>query len=396
MNIMAKNKVLILGGGFGGIKTALELSNDPAFEVTLLSDRDTFRYYPALFRAATGGNMKAAQIPLKEIFDGKAVKIEKGTAKTLERKTRTVKTAAGKSYKYDTLVVALGVVTNFFGIKGLEKYSYGIKTQDEAKRLRNHIHKQLVEDGKPDLNYVVIGGGPTGVELAGELPAYIKHVMQKHSLPERKVHIDLVEAAPRLTPRMPKSYSQALARRLRSLGIKLYLNQAVQAETADALTVSGHDIQSHTVIWTAGVTEHPFLGANKFSQGERGKTLVDEYLQAEPNIYVIGDNADTKYGGMAQTALYDASFLAHNLKRQAAGHRPRRYRPKKPVYITPAGPFWAAVLWSRVHLYGWAGWVMRTAADYAGYHDYEPWWPAGKHWIAEFELEVTCPVCSRG
>ncbi len=393
---MAKNKVLILGGGFGGIKTALELSDDPSMDITLLSDSDMFRYYPALYRAATGGNMKAAQIALKEIFSGKQVKLEKGTAKSLDRKAKTLKTAAGKSYKYDVLVVALGVVTNYFGIKGLEKYSYGIKTQAEAKQLRNHIHKQLVDEGKPDLNYVVIGGGPTGVELAGELPSFIKFVMRKHGLTKHKPHIDLVEAAPRLTPRMPKSYSKALASRLRGLGIKLYLNQAVQAETADGLTVSGHDIQSHTVIWTAGVTEHPFLGANKFPQAEHGKTLVDDHLQAEPNIYVIGDNAGTKYSGMAQTALYDAAFLAKNLKRQAAGKKPRRYRPKKPIYITPAGPFWAAVLWSRVHLYGWAGWVMRAAADYAGYHDYEPWWPAGKHWAAEFELEVTCPVCSRG
>lgn len=393
---MAKTRILILGGGFGGVKAALELSDSAAFDVTLLSDQETFRYYPALFRAATGGNMKAAQIPLAEIFTGRPVKIEKGTAKVLDRDKKTVKTAAGKVYRYDILVVALGVVTNFFNIKGLEKFAYGIKSQSEAKRLRDHIHKQLVDEGKPDLNYVVIGGGPTGVELSGELPAYIKHVMKKHDLRERKIHIDLVEAAPRLVPRMPKSYSRAIARRLRSLGIKLYLNQAVQAETADGLTVSGHDIKSHTVIWTAGITEHPFLGANHFPQGERGKTLVDEHLLAEPNIYVIGDNADTKYGGMAQTALYDATFLAKNLKRQAEGKKMRRYKPKKPVYITPAGPYWAAVLWSRVHLYGWAGWVMRSAADYAGYHDYEPWWPAGKHWIAEFELEVTCPICSRG
>src|SRR5581483_5201194 len=115
-------------------------------------------------------NMKAAQIPLTEILGGKGVKIEKGTAKKLDRETKTVKTSPGNSYKFDVLVVALGVVTNYFGIKGLEKYSYGIKSQAEAKRLRDHIHKQLVGEGKPDLNYVVIGGGPTGVELVGELP----------------------------------------------------------------------------------------------------------------------------------------------------------------------------------------------------------------------------------
>src|SRR5664279_3295728 len=104
--------------------------------------------------------------------------------------------------------------------------------------------------------------------------------------------------------RMPRSYSLALQKRLRRLGVKLYLNQTVQAETADALMISGHAIDSHTVVWTAGVINHPFLKANGFALNEHGKVVVDKQLQAEPGIYVIGDNADTPYSGMAQTALY--------------------------------------------------------------------------------------------
>jgi NADH:ubiquinone reductase (H+-translocating) len=389
-----KTKVLILGGGFGGIKTAIELSGSEAFSITLMSDQDNFRYYPALYHSATGGRLTASQIPLQEIFKSNSVKLVHDSAKTVDRAAKKVVAVSGKKYSYDHLIIALGVTTNYFGIKGLAEFSYGIKSQEDAQELRDHIHKLLLDEGKPDINYVVIGGGPTGVELAGALPGYIRHIIKRHGLRGKNLHIELVEAAPRLMSRMPKSYSLAMTRRLRHLGIKLHFNQAVQAETADSLTVNGHPIKSRTVIWTAGVTNHPFFGANEFALTDRGKVRVNEFLQAEPDIYVIGDNADTEFSGMAQTALYDAKYVAANLHRQAADKHQRVYRPKKPIYVTPAGPRWAAVLWNNVHIYGWLGWLLRSAADFAGYHDYEPWWTASKHWMAEYETETTCSICS--
>lgn len=390
-----KQRVLILGGGFGGVKSALELSHDQAFEVSLLSDQDDFRYYPTLYRTATGGAQAASSMPLGEIFAGHNVKLIKDSAKSLDRKARKVTGLSDKTYSYDVLIVALGAVTNFFGIKGLDKYSYGIKTLDESRRLRAHLHKQLSDQDKPDLNYVVVGGGPTGVELAGALPAYLRHIMKKHGVKSKAVNIDIVEAESRLLPNMPRDYSKAVHNRLKRLGVKFYLNQAVQAETADALMVNGKPIASHTVIWTAGVTNHPFLKANNFRLTERGKVIVDQYLQAEPGIYVIGDNAATPYSGMAQTALYDGSFLAANLKLEATGKRIRPYKPKKPVYVTPVGPHWAAVLWNKTHIYGWLGWMIRNLADFIGYHDVEPWQKASKQLLASFESEEICPVCNR-
>jgi len=389
----SEQRVLIIGGGFSGIKTALELAGNNNFAVTLVSDHDSFRYYPSLYRTATGKSQVASRIALSEIFRDKKLRVFKDSVKTLDRDKKAVIGASGKTYSYDILIIALGVVTNYFGIKGLEEYTYGIKTQEDARALRNHIHKQLVDGQKPDLNYVVIGGGPTGVELAGALPAYLRHVIKRHHLPKTELHIDLVEAAPRLMSRMPRSYSLAVQKHLRKLGVKLYLGQSVQAETADKLMVNGHSIASHTVVWTAGVTNHPFLKANELNLGERGKVVVDKQLEAEESIYVIGDNADTPYSGMAQTALYDAKFVAENLKRQARGKSPHDYKAKKPVYVTAVGPRWAAVLWGGVHLYGWIGSLLRSSADLSGYHDYEPWWTASKHWLAEIEGDKNCEIC---
>lgn len=388
-----KRKILILGGGFGGVKTALELSRSSELELTLISDRDYFRYYPTLYHTATGGDLRSSVIPLSEIFKDSGVRLVLDEARGIEREKKVV-VGKKKNYSYDDLIISLGVVTNFFNIKGLEEFAFGIKTEQEAARLRAHLHELLLDTGKPDLNYVIIGGGPTGVELAGALPGYLNHVIESHGIKKRSLHIDLVEAAPRLMPRMSRRYSQAIAKRLHQLGIRLYLGQTVQAETADKLMVSGHSIESHTVVWTAGVTNHPFFSKNSFSLNEHGKVVVDSYLRAAPDIFVIGDNADTPYSGMAQTALYDACFVANNLRRTVKGKSMRTYTPKRPVNITPAGPRWAAVSWGRVELFGIFGWLLRSAADFMGYKDYEPWWRAGKHVMAELEEKDDCPKCA--
>lgn len=390
---MANRKILILGGGFGGIKTALELANNPNFDITLISDQHSFRYYPTLYHSAVGGSPMASQIPLSEIFGSKKVSIIKDSAKELDRDSKTVYGTSGKAYHYDTLVIALGVVTNFFGIKGLKNYAYGIKTLKEASRLHDHLHKQALQADQSEINYIVIGGGPTGVELAGVLPSYINHIVNCHGKKPKKIHIDLVEAAPRLLPRMSKSYSKTVAKHLNKLGIKLYLGEAVVAATANGLMLKDHGIKSHTLIWTAGVATHPFLEENNFLLGQAGRVAVNKLLQSEENIYVIGDNADTPYCGMAQTALRDGAFVAKNIKRIHRGKKPRAYIPKNPIYVTPAGPNWAAVKWGNLYFYGRLGWWLRGAADFVAYHKIEPWWPATGHWLESIRNDESCKVC---
>lgn len=390
---MANKKILILGGGFGGIKTALELSDNFDFEIILMSDQDNFRYYPTLYHSVVGGGPLASEIPLSEIFAGKKVTLIKDAAKELDRTKKTVYGTSGKGYQYDILVIALGVVTNFFGIKGLKNYAFGIKTLKEASRLHDHLHKQAMQKDQTEINYIVIGGGPTGVELAGVLPSYINHIVNCHGKEPKKIHVDLVEAAPRLLPRMSKLYSKAVARHLRKLGIKLYLSEAVVAATADGLVLQDHDIKSHTLIWTAGVATHPFLEDNDFLLAGGGRVSVNKQLETEKNIYIIGDNADTPYSGMAQTALYDAAFIAKNIKRINRGKKLRSYRPKEPVYVIPAGPNWAAVKWGNLYFYGRLGWWLRKAADFMAYRSIEPWWPASEHWLESIRNEETCKVC---
>lgn len=389
-----KKNVLIVGGGFSGVKAALHLCENDAYDITLLSDKHSFSYYPKFYRTATGGSKEISELPLTEIFNNKPVALKIGTAKKLDRDKRTIIAKDGTKYHYDILILALGSVTNYYGIKGMQEYSYGLKSIEEAEALKAHLHQQLIDSRKPDLNYIVVGGGPTGIELASALPAYIKRIMKFHGIRDRKVHVDLVEAAPRLMPRMPKSVSRAIARRLRSLGIKLYLGTPVQAETAHTLLMNGKYVRSHTVIWTAGIANNPFFKDNNFTLAPNGKVQVDKLLQAWPGIFVIGDNADTPYSGMAQTALYDAHFVAENLHRHANKQRPYAYKAKRPIYVTPVGPRWAAVVWGQVQIYGWLGWVLRQAADWLGYKDVSPWWKATDLLISTNENEDNCKVCT--
>lgn len=388
-----KKHVVIVGGGFAGVKLAQDLSDDPRFRITLVTDRSDFRNYPTLYLTATGGKDMISSIPLAELFDGKRIEIVIDPMVSLDRQAKTITTKSKRRISYDGLVLSLGVVTNFFGIEGLSTYSHSIKSVEQAEAFKAHLHKQLIDAAKPDLNYIVVGGGPTGVELAGALPAYLNRMIKNHGLPKRRIHVDLVEAAPRLLPRSPRDVSRMVRRQLRRVGVRLYLGKTVQTQTADALMLNGKPVRSHTVVWTAGVANHPFFNEQGFQISPNRKVRVDQFLQAEPGIYVLGDNADTPYSGMAQTALYDGKFIARNLRRIADGKDPKPYVAKRPVYVFPAGPRWAAVQWGPVRLYGFLGYVLRSLADLIAYHDYEPWWKATKRWAAMDDREKRCPYC---
>jgi NADH dehydrogenase FAD-containing subunit len=171
------------------------------------------------------------------------------------------------------------------------------------------------------------------------------------------------------------------------------LNARVEGQSPESLTVNGTGIPTETVIWTAGITNNPFFTENHFVIAVRGKVAVDTYLQTEDNIFVIGDNANTPYSGLAQTALHDGTFVANNLKRRKDGKDFRSYTAKNPITVIPAGPRWAAVVWGKLHLFGFVGWMLREAADYIAFNDYESWPKATRQFFTEASEQDSCKVC---
>lgn len=371
--------ITIVGGGFGGVKTALELAKNGRNQITLITDREDFQYYPALYNTATGHSHLESWIPLGEIFAGKnnvTVSID-----AIEKIDTTAKQLTGRSgtvYTYHTCVMALGSVTTYFGIDGLDTYAYGIKSADEIRRLKQHIYEDAADRGKLDSHYVIVGGGPTGVELAASLGTYLKRLARRYRVRNHGVHISLIEASPRLLPRSAEVTSHKVTKRLEKLGIHVETSKMVQSATADSLMVSGQPLKSSTVIWTSGVANNPFFEANKehFQFAKNHRIIVDKHMMAAPDVYVIGDNAFMPHGGLALTAVRDAKFVAAHLERKAKHRRLKAYTQKPPATVVPVGGMWAAFEWRNVRLYGWVAGLIRRAADFVGYRDILPFWQA--------------------
>lgn len=390
------HKVIIVGGGFGGIRAALNLANRKNFDVKLITERSYFEYHAALYRSATGRSPLEVAIPLKDFFEyANNVEVLEDRINGLDADRHIAAGESGSNYAYDSLILALGNVTEYFGIDGLKEYAYGVKSIHEALKLKRHLHEQLINE-EIERDYVVIGGGATGVELAAELPSYLKRVRTKHRI-KRSFKVELLEAKPRVLAIMPEDISKKVSERLHKLGVNTHFDTSVQAETLDGIRLPNGEIRTHTVIWTAGVTNNPFFKQfpHIFVPGRAGRVQVNEYLQAGEDIYVIGDSADTQFSGMAQTALHDANFVTSNLIRFLSGKGVQPYGPKKPIYAIPVGPHWSAVLWGNTRIYGRLGWVLRRLADLRLYLKFLPLRKALITWRYGFMDEEICPVCKQ-
>ena len=382
--------ITIVGGGFGGVKAALELAKDKTNKITLISDKPDFQYYPALYGTATGHSHAQSWVPLGKIFAGKDnIRVILDEVVKINPRKHILTSAAGVLYSYETVIMALGTVTTYFGIEGLDTYAYGIKSAAEIKKLKHHLYSQLSEQGSMDSNYVIVGAGPTGVELAAALGSYLERLCRHYGVTHSNINISLIEAAPRVLPKMSEKTSVKVAARLEKLGVNVQAGQAVQSATADNLVVNGKPIKSQTVIWTSGVANHPFYKENEghFTFAPNGRVVVDSYMRATDDVYVIGDNAATQYTGLAQTALHDALFVTKNIARAKKNRSLIEYKAVMPPVVVPVGENWAVFEWHKLRLRGWIASVIRRLADLIGYSDILPIGLSLGAWSAQQVLE---------
>lgn len=343
-------RVVILGAGYGGLRAALQLErrlrNGPPVEIVLIDRFDYHQITTRLHEIAAGSiPPQAAIIPLTRLLNGRAINFLQASVESLRLDEQRVVTSAG-DISYDSLVIALGSESEFFGIPGAAENSFSLKSHDEALRIKAHLENAIalaaretnLEARRSTLTFVISGGGFTGVELAGELADQLPGVARKKGIDPREIDIVVVEAAKDILPGFPSSLVNRARKTLLAKGVVLKTGNPIVRVGDSFVEVQGGDrITTRTLIWAAGVRCSDLLTKSGMQTGVRGRAIVNPFLETVTHldVYVVGDAAlvvDSKTGRSfapsAQLAVKQGDLVARNIWATITGRRRVPYRPR--------------------------------------------------------------------
>ncbi len=393
MKILDRPQVVILGAGFGGLWAARHLTHSPA-DVLLVDQQNYHTFLPLLYQVASA-ELEPEDIayPVRSILRSLPnVEFALAEVKGVDLSARTVQTE-GAPISYDYLIVALGSITHYYGATGAAQHSFPLKTLDEGINLRNHIlsrferavHETDAQRRRQALSFVIVGGGPTGVETAGAL-CELFHGGLVRDFPAidfaREVQVVLVEGMASVLPGMPEALQGYAHTRLRRMCVDVRLRSPVDRVTPESVHLKdGTVLYTETVIWTAGVQGNPIGKLMGLPTARNGQVLVLPTLQVpdHPEVYVVGDLAQPGGEGqqrllmVAQVANQGGAQAAKNIRRQIAGLEPEPFRYRDLGTMVTIGrnaavaqvgqrsfsgfPAW--VLWLAVHLFNLIGFRNR-------------------------------------
>lgn len=373
-------RVVIIGAGFGGLEAAKKLGGKPV-DVTLIDRNNYHGFWPLLYQVATAG-LEPQQIaqPVRAITRRLPnVEFRVAAVRDVDREHKLVHTDRG-DFPYDDLIVAAGSATNFFGLDEVEQHGFELKDVPDALALRNHViacFERVVSSTDPAeierlLTFVVVGGGPTGVELAGAIAELVRHVLRKDypMLDFSKVRVLLLEAMDRLLLAFPPSLARKAHQKLEKLGVEVRLKTSVTGYDRERLSLKDDSsLPTETVIWAAGVQGAP-LGqqlSEKLERGNRIEVTPTLQLPDDPCIWVIGDLAylpgpDGKpYPQLATVAMQQGRLAGQNLlnKLRGAALQPFQYTDKGTM-ATVGRRFAVARIW-RTNWSGPIAWLLWLA-----------------------------------
>ena len=345
-------RVVIAGGGFGGLKLAQELDSRH-FQVILIDHHNYHQFPPLIYQVASSGlEPSSIAFPFRS-----ALRKKKGFVFRLAEvqgvapERNLLLTSVGE-VKYDYLVLACGGTTNFFGNDQIARHSLPMKTLYESMNLRNvllqNIEKALVSDDEERRNALltvaIVGGGPSGVEIAGALAEMKRYVLPKDYpyLDSSLFRIHLLDASPRLLQAMSERSSETAARGLREMGVEIHTGTMVSDYDGKTLRLSdGSEMKTRTVIWVSGIVANAVEGIQAEALGRGRRILVDEHNEVKglTNVFAIGDQclmtADPNYPNghpqLAQVAIQQARLLARNLRARQEG------KPLSPFHYKDLG-----------------------------------------------------------
>ncbi|HKS61948.1 MAG TPA: NAD(P)/FAD-dependent oxidoreductase [Xanthobacteraceae bacterium] len=377
---MTDPRVVIVGAGFGGLSAAKALAGEP-FDVTVIDRHNYHLFQPLLYQVATA-SLSPAEIasPIRGILQrAQNVNVMLGKVSGIDLEQREV-LAEGRRVPYDTLVLATGAQHAYFGHGDWAAFAPGLKTIDDATYIRRRIllafEKAETETDPAErarlLNFVIVGGGPTGVEMAGAIAELAKRALAEdfRSIDPRAARIILVEAAPRLLTPFDPPLSEAARISLEQLGVEVRLGTPVTALDAAGVSVGTERIEARTVIWGAGVIASPageWLGAETDRAG-RVKVAPDLSVPGHPDIFVIGDTAaiDDANGnplpGVAPVAKQQGNYVAALLIARQKGKTVAPFRYRDLGSLATIGRKRAVIQMGRFRMKGFFAWLLWCVA----------------------------------
>jgi NADH dehydrogenase len=373
--------VVVVGGGFGGLAAAKALRRAPV-NVLLIDKSNHHVFQPLLYQVATSV-LAPSQIaaPLRGLLaDQENTSVMLGDVTGIDSATRHVMVDAGDKkgirVAYDYLVLAMGATHSYFGHDEFARFAPGLKSLADAESLRNHILKTFEnaeteedpERRKALMTFLLVGAGPTGVEMASAIAVMAQTTLKKNfrRIDPRSAHIILVDMGKRPLGTFAESLSEAARGRLLQLGVDVRLGKAVQAIDAEGVILGDERIPSKTVIWTAGVAPSPagkWLGCEVDRAG-RVRIRPDLTIQDHPEIFVIGDTASLDQNarplpGVAQVAMQQGRYASKSIFRQVTGKSqlpPFRYFDKGNLAVV--GKNFAVLQSGRVMMSGYFAWLV--------------------------------------
>lgn len=390
--VNGKQKIVIIGGGFGGIEVAKRLRKSDV-EVVILDKHNYHTFQPLLYQVATGGlEADSIAFPIRKIFKGQKNLIFRVTEvqKIIPEENKLITTIG--EVNYDQLIIATGSTSNFFGQIEIEQNAMPMKSIPEALNLRSlilqNLERSLIAKNADEemalLNFVIVGGGPTGVETAGAIAELKKHVL-KNDYPEldiHKVNIYLIEGSPELLGPMSKQSQEKSQQFLEELGVTVYTDARVKAYDGKTLALAdGRTIPSATVIWSAGVKGVVLDGLKPECVVRGNRLKVDRINRVEgyPNIYAIGDVAamitdETPNGhpGVAPAAIQQGKLLAKNLIRIIDGKPTEDFKYFDKGSMATVGRNRAVVDINKIHFQGifaWFTWMFVHLMTLVGFRN---------------------------
>ncbi|MBN2616204.1 MAG: NAD(P)/FAD-dependent oxidoreductase [Bacteroidales bacterium] len=373
-----KKRVVVVGGGFAGTRLVKKLLKHK-FQVVLIDKNNYYQFQPLFYQVAMAGlEPSAISFPLRRMFQGqKGFHFRMGEVLRVRPEKNELETSIG-SIEYDYLVMATGVTTNFFGNKNVEEKAASMKSVSDAIFIRNKIlanyekaiNCETDEERQKYLNIVIVGGGPAGVELAGSLAELKKYILPKdyHEMNFHNMKVYLFEAAPKILGAMRERSSRTATRYLEKLDVEIRLNTAVQDYDGKKVVVTdGTELETETLIWTAGVAAKRFEGFPEESFGYANRLLVNDYnrVKGTENIFAIGDialmqNEDYPKGHpqVAQTAIQQANLLGKNMKRLVNGKTPSSFQYFDKGVLATIGRNLAVADLPGITLKGFAAWFI--------------------------------------